>query len=89
MSPAGQVVITHGGVYTLTVGQRDPNQAAVEIQTTEHVKLERCTIYATGTTVRAVAGNASLTPGPVHYFSDVAMGRLGCPHSWCGVLLSA
>jgi hypothetical protein len=57
---AGQIIITHAGTYTFVVGQSDPAQPAVDIQTTDFVVLSHCRIFSTGTAIRAAQGYCSL-----------------------------
>jgi chitinase len=57
---AGQIVITRGGTYTFAIGNNNPNIPAVEIKTTELVRLYRCTIWSMGLGIQATEGNASV-----------------------------
>jgi hypothetical protein len=57
---AGVIDITHGGTYTFAIGNNNPNIPAVEIKTTELVRLYRCTISSMGRGIQATDGNASV-----------------------------
>jgi hypothetical protein len=55
-APAGQIVISHGGTYTFTVYNDDPNRAAVEVRPGIFVQLKGCSIYSKGPGIVADAG---------------------------------
>jgi hypothetical protein len=60
-SYAGQVVITHGGVYNSQLFYNgNPNVAAVDIQTTEFVYFYNCTFESAGLAVRAFSDNSNI-----------------------------
>lgn len=56
----GTAVITKGGTYTFDWSNDDPSVPAVDIQTTETVILDRCTIISAGHGIMANRGGAQL-----------------------------